>query len=57
MLMPTPVVERTPADAEHEHNHGRHVDKEYAEYSTSSLKCTVEKGHNTRNFIVSESRK
>ena len=56
MLMPTPVVKRKPADAEHEHDHGRHVDKAYAGYSTSSLKCTVEKGNNTRDFTVSESR-
>ena len=54
MLMPNPVVKRSPADASREHHHGRHVDKAYAGYATSSLTCNVEQGDNVRNFTVSE---
>ncbi|MCP4192182.1 MAG: carboxypeptidase regulatory-like domain-containing protein [Planctomycetaceae bacterium] len=54
MLMPNPVVKRSPADASREHQHGRHVGKAYSGYATSSLTCTVEQGDNVHDFTVSE---
>lgn len=55
VLMPAPVI-KSEDGAHHHHDHGRHVDKKYATYATSPLKCTIEKGNNLRDFIVSQSR-
>ena len=57
MLMPSPTVKLPDGDTIHEHDHGRHVDQKFATYSTSSLKCTIEKGNNVRDFTVSASSK
>ena len=56
-IMPTPfLMPQNPGDPSPQ-NHGRHVNKDYATYATSTLQCTVKEGNNICNFTVSGSRR